>query len=66
MTCCPPPLGRLRDIVTHANMIWSAFASEKYLREADAVLALEAARADQAEAAAAAARAAGGEASGEA
>ncbi|PNW73585.1 hypothetical protein CHLRE_13g564950v5 [Chlamydomonas reinhardtii] len=58
--------GRLRDIVTHANMIWSAFASEKYLREADAVLALEAARADQAEAAAAAARAAGGEASGEA
>ncbi|KAG2443951.1 hypothetical protein HXX76_002290 [Chlamydomonas incerta] len=58
--------GRLRDIVTHANMIWSAFASEKYLREADAVLALEAARADQAEAAAAAALAAGGEANGEA
>ncbi|KAG2439846.1 hypothetical protein HYH02_010478 [Chlamydomonas schloesseri] len=57
--------GRLRDIVTHANMIWSAFASEKYLREADAVLALEAARADQAEAAAAAALAAGGEANGE-
>lgn len=39
---------RLRDIVTHANMIWSAFASERFLREADAVLAVEAARADAA------------------
>ncbi len=47
--------GRLRDIVTHANMIWSAFASERYLREADAVLAMDQARAEQAEAAAAAA-----------
>ncbi|EFJ51620.1 hypothetical protein VOLCADRAFT_56931, partial [Volvox carteri f. nagariensis] len=33
--------GRLRSIVTHANMILSAFASERYLREADAVLAEE-------------------------
>ena len=38
--------GRLRDIVTHANMILSSFASERYLREADAVLAVEQARAE--------------------
>ncbi|GLC55413.1 hypothetical protein PLESTB_000984700 [Pleodorina starrii] len=46
--------GRLRDIVTHANMVLSAFASERYLREADAVLATDQARADQQAAAAAA------------
>ncbi|GIL67389.1 hypothetical protein Vafri_20793, partial [Volvox africanus] len=39
--------GRLRDIVTHANMVLSAFASERYLREADAVLAMDQARAEQ-------------------
>ncbi len=61
-----PPCNRLRDIVTHANMIWSAFASERFLREADAVLAVEAARADAAAARADAdaSDAAGGEEAG--
>ncbi|KAG2498450.1 hypothetical protein HYH03_003706 [Edaphochlamys debaryana] len=44
--------GRLTDIVTHANMVWSAFASERYLREADAVLAVEAAHTERQAAAA--------------
>lgn len=30
---------RLTSIVAHANMIWSAFDSEHFMREADAVLA---------------------------
>lgn len=30
---------RLTAIVAHANMIWSAFDSEHFMREADAVLA---------------------------
>ncbi|PNH11683.1 Elongation factor Tu GTP-binding domain-containing protein 1, partial [Tetrabaena socialis] len=51
--------GRLRDIVTHANMVVSAFASERYLREADAVLAHEAAVAEAHQAATEAAEAAG-------
>lgn len=42
---------RLADIVAHANMVVSSFASEAYMSEADAVLATESAR----EAAAAAA-----------
>jgi ribosome assembly protein 1 len=32
---------RLTAIVAHANMIWSAFDSEHFMREADAVLASE-------------------------
>jgi ribosome assembly protein 1 len=32
---------RLTSIVAHANMIWSAFDSEHFMREADAVLAAE-------------------------
>lgn len=32
---------RLNGIVAHANMIWSAFDSEHFMREADAVLAAE-------------------------
>lgn len=32
---------RLNAIVAHANMIWSAFDSEHFMREADAVLAAE-------------------------
>jgi translation elongation factor EF-G len=32
---------RLTGIVAHANMIWSAFDSEHFMREADAVLAAE-------------------------
>jgi ribosome assembly protein 1 len=32
---------RLTSIVSHANMIWSAFHSEHFMREADAVLAAE-------------------------
>lgn len=32
---------RLQAIVAHANMIWSAFDSEHFMREADAVLAAE-------------------------
>jgi ribosome assembly protein 1 len=32
---------RLSGIVAHANMIWSAFDSEHFMREADAVLAAE-------------------------
>jgi len=31
----------LVQIVTHANMIWSAFHSEHYMKEADAVLVYE-------------------------
>jgi ribosome assembly protein 1 len=32
---------RITAIVAHANMIWSAFDSEHFMREADAVLAAE-------------------------
>jgi ribosome assembly protein 1 len=32
---------KLAGIVTHANMIMSAFSSEKYMSEADSVLAYE-------------------------
>ena len=32
---------RITSIVAHANMIWSAFNSEHFMREADAVLAAE-------------------------
>lgn len=32
---------RLQAIVAHANMIWSSFDSEHFMREADAVLAAE-------------------------
>jgi translation elongation factor EF-G len=32
---------RLSAIVSHANMVWSAFASEHFIRETDAVLAAE-------------------------
>jgi ribosome assembly protein 1 len=32
---------RINAIVAHANMIWSAFDSEHFMREADAVLAAE-------------------------
>jgi hypothetical protein len=45
---------RLQSIVTHANMIVSSFHSERFMSEADAVLAHEGAK----EAAAAAAAAA--------
>ncbi len=47
---------RLRRVVEDVNMIFSAFRSERYMSEADAVLAHEAAR-DAADAAQAAARA---------
>jgi ribosome assembly protein 1 len=40
---------RLVAIVAHANMVWSALASEQYLSEADAVLAAEQQRAEQEE-----------------
>jgi ribosome assembly protein 1 len=40
---------RLQQILQHVNMIWSAFQSEKFINEADAVLAYEEARVAAAE-----------------
>ncbi len=46
----PPPLARaqayarLQSIVTHANMVMSSFESERFMSEADAVLAHEGAK----------------------
>jgi hypothetical protein len=40
---------RLQQILQHVNMVWSAFQSERYMSEADAVLAYEEARVAAAE-----------------